>query len=176
MRSPEWRCERSDCETNRAAVGQQDLLRVDSRLTLAPGQTIDSQIWLNEQGEIVKSVVPALRQTTYRVTRDQALGASPDRENSTWENSQWSALPTRFPPHTRRRGSSIASLCRRRRSREDLSQRTDPVGHAARPPLSRDRGSPIRSQYPRSWRQSGEPDRRPIGVRRPSCKATTQRS
>lgn len=49
------------------------LLRIDTQAVLPGGMKIDSTAWVDDQGEVWKSVYPALQQTTLRTTREQAL-------------------------------------------------------------------------------------------------------
>lgn len=49
------------------------LVRVDTQAVLPGGMKLDSTAWVDDQGEVWKSVYPALQQTTLRTTREQAL-------------------------------------------------------------------------------------------------------
>ena len=50
-------------------TGRRDLLRIDSELQLANGQTIQSQMWADAGGQVLRSDIPALRQVAYRADR-----------------------------------------------------------------------------------------------------------
>jgi hypothetical protein len=51
----------------------EDLLRIDWRATLPKGNVIRSIWWANHEGEVLKMQLDALRQETYRTTREIAL-------------------------------------------------------------------------------------------------------
>ena len=52
------------------------LLQIESHLALPDGQTLESQLWTDAQGQILKSQIPALQQVAYRVDRETALQSS----------------------------------------------------------------------------------------------------
>ena len=52
--------------------GEEKLLRIEQRTTLGK-QTIPSTAWMSPSGETRKVFVPGIRQTTYRVSKDEAL-------------------------------------------------------------------------------------------------------
>ncbi|MCA9161622.1 MAG: transglutaminase domain-containing protein [Planctomycetales bacterium] len=58
--------------------GEEQLLRIESVTNLA-GTPIASLLWTDEQGNLRKTSVPALQQTTYRTTREDALRESTDK-------------------------------------------------------------------------------------------------
>lgn len=58
--------------------GTFQLLKVDSVATLPGNVKLDSVMWVDRQGNSLKSVVPAVRQETFRTTKDIALGESTD--------------------------------------------------------------------------------------------------
>jgi hypothetical protein len=51
------------------------LRRIDQQLELPGGQRIDSVLWADEQGEVLKSETPSLHQVSFRVDRETALAA-----------------------------------------------------------------------------------------------------
>ncbi len=50
-------------------TGARQLLRIDNELQLANGQAIQSQMWMDRDGQILRSDIPALRQVSYRADR-----------------------------------------------------------------------------------------------------------
>lgn len=62
-------------ETTETLDGPRDLLRVAMKITLA-GNAIQQTIWTDPQGQTIKTVMPALKQVTYRTTKEQALAKS----------------------------------------------------------------------------------------------------
>ena len=116
--------------------GTKRLLRVDSRVVLPDGQTIDGVYWLDERGETLKTRVEgALQQETFRCSRDEAL----DKQGlGTLDIGLISmvALERRIPwPHTSRRIRYRASLADGDPAATfvpGLSQRVKPLGpHSA---------------------------------------------
>ncbi|MBX3412962.1 MAG: transglutaminase domain-containing protein [Pirellulales bacterium] len=65
-------------EPTKLLGGNFQLLRVDSRATLPGNVTLDSVMWTDRLGNLLKSVVPAVRQETFRTTKDVALGEPTD--------------------------------------------------------------------------------------------------
>ncbi|MBX7074720.1 MAG: transglutaminase domain-containing protein [Pirellulales bacterium] len=65
--------EAGDYETTEMPSGPVELLRVTSRVEL-PGGGITSTIWLNRQGETLKTRIDALGMQSFRTTKEVALG------------------------------------------------------------------------------------------------------
>jgi hypothetical protein len=61
-----------DLEKTKLLDGEAELLKVDY-VTVIAGTKIDTTIWVDEHGEILKSYLPQLKQTTYRTTKEVAL-------------------------------------------------------------------------------------------------------
>lgn len=61
-----------DVEQTKLLEGAADLLKIDY-VTVISGTKIDTAIWVDEHGEILKSYLPQLKQTTYRTTQKVAL-------------------------------------------------------------------------------------------------------
>jgi hypothetical protein len=62
----------ADYETVKLPAGEQKLLKVNSLIDLG-GQKMETVLWLNEQGETLKSHVPSLDQEAVRTTKADAL-------------------------------------------------------------------------------------------------------
>jgi len=62
----------ADYETVKLPAGEQKLLRIDTLLDLG-GQKIATTLWVNEQGETLKSQVPNIQQEAIRTTKEDAL-------------------------------------------------------------------------------------------------------
>lgn len=79
--------EARDYEPTPLLAGTFDLLRIESRIRLPGGQTIDSTMWTDRAGQVLKTQMPALEQVSYRVPRQVALaenvGASFDLGQAT---------------------------------------------------------------------------------------------
>jgi hypothetical protein len=61
-----------DYETVNLPAGPAKLLKINCLLDLGP-QKIDSTLWTNEQGEVLKTIVPGLQQEVVRTTKADAL-------------------------------------------------------------------------------------------------------
>jgi hypothetical protein len=59
-------------ETVKLPAGEKKLLRVRSVVDLG-GQTMDTVLWIDERGQTLKSLVPAIGQETVRTTKEDAL-------------------------------------------------------------------------------------------------------
>ncbi len=59
-------------ETTKLLSGERTLLRIESSTKIG-GTQIESVIWTDEQGETLKTSIPALNQETYRTNREIAL-------------------------------------------------------------------------------------------------------
>ncbi|MEX2173856.1 MAG: transglutaminase family protein [Pirellulaceae bacterium] len=62
----------TEYETVKLPGGEAKLLRIDSVIDLIV-QKLDTVLWVNEQGETLKSLVPALGQEAFRTTKQDAL-------------------------------------------------------------------------------------------------------
>lgn len=62
----------ADYETVKLPAGEQKLLRIDTQMDLG-GQKIATTLWVNEQGETIKSLVPSIQQEAVRTTKEDAL-------------------------------------------------------------------------------------------------------
>lgn len=62
----------ADYETVKLPGGDKRLLRIETSLDLG-GQKIDTTLWVNDQGETLKSFVPAIQQESFRTTKEDAL-------------------------------------------------------------------------------------------------------
>ncbi len=67
--------EARDFETTPVLGLETRLLRIESAARLPGDQSIDMTLWTDAQGEVIKTLMPALAQTSYRTTR--ALAAAP---------------------------------------------------------------------------------------------------
>ena len=56
--------------------GESELLRVDMQIRLPQGTTLDSMLWVDEQGQTLKTRMQAVGQETYRSSRERALSVS----------------------------------------------------------------------------------------------------
>lgn len=68
-----------DYETTKVLEGEESLLRVEmiSSLLIPGGkQKIESTVWVNREGQAMKSYLPQLKQTTYRTTKARATKES----------------------------------------------------------------------------------------------------
>jgi hypothetical protein len=73
------RLEALDYETVELPGGQAKLLKVNSIVDLG-AQKIESIMWIDEQGETLKSLVPSLGQESVRTTKDDALQQPGDKQ------------------------------------------------------------------------------------------------
>lgn len=65
--------EAKDLETVKLPGGDRDLLRIDAKVDLG-GQLLDMVLWVDDQGETLKSYVPGIQQEAVRTTKEDALG------------------------------------------------------------------------------------------------------
>ena len=56
----------------------QRLLRIQGNTTLAPGQQIQTDLWTDAQGNVLRSYSPTMQQETIRVDKQIALGQRPE--------------------------------------------------------------------------------------------------
>ena len=96
-----------DYEPTTLAAGTQSLLKIDraDQLQVANGQTItiNSTIWADQDGEILKTLLPGLGLEEYRTSREQALakiGSRPFDINASFSIRLKRAVPD---PHATRR-------------------------------------------------------------------------
>jgi hypothetical protein len=75
-------------------AGTRELLRVDQRLLLPGGTTIDSVAWTTDEGEVLKAEVASLQQVSYRVSRDQAMVAT---QQARFDLGEYSTVPLAEP-------------------------------------------------------------------------------
>jgi len=62
----------ADYETVKLPSGDQKLLKVDSVIDMG-GQKMETTLWINDQGETLKSLVPSIEQEAIRTTKEDAL-------------------------------------------------------------------------------------------------------
>jgi hypothetical protein len=117
-----------DYETADLPAGKQNLLRLNSTMEFA-GQKIESVAWMNDQGEVLKTLVPGLEQEVIRTTKEDAI-QRPDQKFDLLIASTVPLKGTFVNPHTTKRAvyrarvksGKIAGLFS-----EGLSQRVKPI-------------------------------------------------
>lgn len=62
-----------DFESTELLCGTYDLLRIDERQELTPGNLVEGTLWVDRTGQILKAEVPIMQQVAYRATREVAL-------------------------------------------------------------------------------------------------------
>ncbi len=62
-------------ESTETLDGPRDLLRIASKVTL-DRNTLEQTIWTDRHGQTIKTLMPALKQVTYRTTKERALAKS----------------------------------------------------------------------------------------------------
>lgn len=65
--------EARDVETTEFMSGMKDLLRIDCNVSFDGGASFESVRWTDRQGELMKTEIWAMRQVSYRTTREEAL-------------------------------------------------------------------------------------------------------
>lgn len=71
----EVRLKALDYETTPLLEGEARLLKVEQLTVIGPTR-IDGTLWTDERGEIIKSYLPQLKQTSYRTSKEKALAPS----------------------------------------------------------------------------------------------------
>ena len=66
--------EARDVETTEFMSGMKDLLRIDCNVSFDGGASFESVRWTDGHGELMKTEIWAMRQVSYRTTREEALG------------------------------------------------------------------------------------------------------
>lgn len=98
----EVRLEARDYVRTPLLAGEYELLEVENRTELPGGLAMTTTLWIDRQGEILKSRMDALGQVTYRTTREVALEQLPDRPFDVGFDSVVRITPAPRDPHAAR--------------------------------------------------------------------------
>ena len=83
-----------DWSEHATSFGPEALLEIHQLMTLSSGQ-IDGTIWMNRDGEIVRSEIPSIRQVTFRTDQATALAAA--ATPSTFDLGNFATIPVTHP-------------------------------------------------------------------------------